>query len=197
MKKLKRLLKILVIIVIISIVNGIFYLYSYQYKTVNKINKNVPISLYEKASILTLHAGLYTVGSLYCADAGYANFRMLTKQDTLLIHNNKWLSPKIRQRFKDNELGKMAWNGNKDYAINSKEKNAAILLNYCYLKTRIINGKICYVAECPYTWKQPSKTEFNLGFVKIIVFEQLFYELEKEGILHPYTLVCYYEKETE
>lgn len=197
MNLLKRLIKILIIIVIIGILNGIFYLTNYQYKTVEKINKNVPINLYEKVSILTLHTGLYTIGSLYCADAGYANFKMLTKQDTVFIHNNKWLSPKIKQRFKNNNLGRMAWNGNKDYAFNSKEKNAAILLNYCYLKTRIINDKPCYVAECHYTWKQPSKTVFNLGFIKITVFEQLFYELEKEDILHPYILVCYYEKETK
>lgn len=197
MKQLKRLLKILSIIIAIGMANVCFYLIYYQYKTVEKINKNIPISLYEKVSILTLHAGIYTVGSIYCPDAGYANFRMLTKQDTVYIHNKKWLSPKIRQRFKENNLGKMAWNGNKDYAFNSKEKDAAILLNYCYLKVKNINGKPCYVAECPYTWKQPSKTQFNLGFIKITVFEQLFYELEKEGILHPYTLVCYYEKITE
>ena len=194
MKQIKRLLKILAIIVIVSILNGVFYLFYYQYKTVDKITKNIPINLYEKASILTLHTGLYTLGSIYCTDAGYANFKMLTKQDTVYIHNNKWISPKIRKRFKENKLGKMAWNGNKDYAINSKEKNAAILLNYCYLKNKVINGKLCYVAECPYTWKQPSETTFNLGFIKITIFEQLFYQLEKEGILHPYTLVCYYEK---
>ena len=184
----------LLIIIVVAGLNGIFYLSYYQYKTVDKIDKGIPINLYEKASILTLHAGLYTIGSLYCADAGYANFKMLTKQDTVYIHNDRWLSPKIRQRFRENRLGRMDWNGNKDYALNSKEKNAAILLNYCYLKTRVIKGKSCYVAECPYTWEQPSKTVFNLGIRKITVFEQLFYQLEKEGILHPYTLVCYYEK---
>ena len=196
MKYLKRMLIIFVITLTIIVANGLFYLFYYQYNTVEKINKNIPVNIYEKVSILTLHTGLYTIGSLYCPNAGYANFKMLTKQDTVYIHNDKWLSPKIRHRFKDKRLGRMAWNGNKDYTFNSKEKNAAILLNYCYLKIKNINGKECYVAECPYTWKQPSKTESNLGFIKITVFEQLFYELEKEGILHPYTLICYYEKET-
>lgn len=104
-------------------------------------------------------------------------------------------SPQIKKRFKENKLGKMAWNGNTDYSFFSEEKDAAILLNYCYLKIWKIKGKTCYIAECHYTWEQPSKTIFDLGIFKITVFEQLFYELEKSKMLHPYTLICYFEKE--
>ena len=187
-------LRVAILVVLLLLVNGCYYLFSYQYKTVDKIHNNQSINLYEIVSILSLHAGLYTIGTFYCSDAAYANFRMLTKQDTLYLHSNKWLSPKILQRFKNNNLGKMAWNGNKDYSLYSKEKNAAILLNYCYLEADSIKGKPCYVAKCEYTWKQPSKTEFNLGFIRITVFEELFYELEKRNILHPYILICYYER---
>ena len=55
-------------------------------------------------------------------------------------------------------------------------------------------GKLCYVAECDYTWKVPSKTTFKVtDSFSIVVYEQLFYELEKAGILHPFKLICYYE----
>ncbi len=194
----KKIIKVLVVFVafmMLCVANSIFYLGYYQYRTVEKIKNGESTNLYEKFSILTLHAGIWTVGSLYCPMAGYANLRMLVcPKDTVTIHSNKWLSPKIKQRFKENKLGKMAWNGNKDYSIFSKERDASILLNYCYLKYKKIDGKLCYVAECPYTWKQPSETKFNLGVMTVTVYEQLFYELEKCGILHPYTLVCYYEK---
>lgn len=194
MKKLKEVIRVSGIILLAIVLNAVFYLVSFQYKTVAKIDQGERISLYEKMSILSLHAGMCTVGSLYYPDAAYANFRMLTtREDTIYMHNDKWLSPKIKARFSKHRLGKMAWNGDVDYAFNSKEKNAAILLNYCYLDIRNIKGKDCYTASCEYTWKQPSKTTFNLGPIKITVFEQLFYELEKCGILHPYTLVCYYE----
>lgn len=177
--------------------NGIFYLLHYQYKTVKKIANHEGISLYEVGSILTLHAGLYTVGSLYSPISAYANARMLyLPKDTIYLHSDTWLSPKIKKRFAENKLGYMAWNGDKDYAIWSKEKDAAILLNWCTLKTREIKGKQCYVAECRYSWQGiVSKTQFRMGFMTITVHEQLFYELEKRNILHPYTLVCYYEKD--
>lgn len=195
MKKLKEVIRVSGIILLAVVLNAVFYLVSFQYKTVAKIDQGERISLYEKMSILSLHAGMCTVGSLYCPDAAYANFRMLTtKEDTIYMHDDEWLTPKVKERFRTNRLGKMAWNGNVDYAFNSKEKDAAILLNYCYLNIENIKGKDCYTATCEYTWRQPSKTTFNLGFVKITVFEQLFYELEKCGILHPYTLVCYYER---
>ncbi len=182
-------------LVLAIVLNGVFFLFSYQYKTVEKIDRGGDTNLYEKFSILTLHAGLYTVGSLYCPDAAYAHLKMLTsRQDTVYLHSDRWLTPRVKARFAANRLGRITWNGNVAYAIDSKEKNAAILLNPCYLSTEVINGKPCYTATCPYTWRQQSETKFDLGFMTITVFEQLFYELEKCGILHPYTLVCYTEK---
>ena len=193
-KTIRRCLIALIAITSVLILNGLAYLCVFQYKTVEKIRHHENINLYEKISIMTLHAGLWTVGNLYCPDAAYANFKMLTKNDTVYLHSNNWLSPKITKRFNSNRLGKMAWNGNSDYAYDSKEKNAAVLLNYCYLKEGKINGKPCYIAICEYTWKQPSKTRFKIGPCSITIHEELFYELEKINLLHPYTLICYYEK---
>ena len=194
-----KILKILSFSIFVFIgilgLNTVYYLSVGQYTTINKINKNKEINLYEKLSILSLHSEIYTLGYLYNSDAAWANFKMLTtKEDTVYLHSNKWLSPKIINRFANNNLGKMAWNGNVDYAITSPEKNAAILLNYCNLDIQNINGKECYTATCKYTWKQTSKTVFDLKFCKVTIFEQLFFELEKQNILHPYTLICYYEK---
>lgn len=195
-KKIKKTIKALTIVITLNIINGIFYLCYYQYKTVAKIQESKRINLYEKCSIMTLYGGICSMGTIYSPLAGYANFRMFANtKDTIYIHSNKWMSPQIKKRFKENKLGKMAWNGNKDYSFFSEEKDAAILLNYCYLKIGEIKGKTCYIAECHYTWEQPSKTIFDLGIFKITVYEQLFYELEKSKMLHPYTLICYFEKE--
>lgn len=195
-KKVIIAVSILGVALLAIVLNAVFYLVNGQYKTVAKIDRGKGVSLYEVASIMSLHAGICTVGSVYCPDAAYANFRMLTtREDTIYMHSDKWLTPKVMERFRANKLGYMAWNGDADYAYNSKEKNAAILLNFCYLNTKRIKGKECYTAACKYSWVAPSKTTFNLGFIKIVVFEQLFYELQKRGILHPYKLVCYYEQE--
>lgn len=195
MKILWKIISVLGIILLAIVVNAVFYLASYQYKTVAKIDRGESVNLYEVVNIMSLHAGICTMGSLYCPDAAYANFRMLTtREDTIYMHSDKWLTAKVIERFRANKLGRMAWNGDADYAFKSKEKNAAILLNYCYLNIENVKGKECYTATCEYTWSQPSKTTFNLGVIKITIFEQLFYELQKRGILHPYTLVCYYER---
>lgn len=80
--------------------------------------------------------------------------------------------------------------GDTDYAFKSPEKNGAILLNWCVLGERVIDGKPCYVVECDYTWKVPSKTTFKItDDISVVLYEQLFYELEKIGLLHPFKLV--------
>jgi hypothetical protein len=195
---MKRVILFLLIAIGLIFANGCYWIFSdIQTRCIKKIESNQPISVYEKASILTLHAGICTVGVFYCKEAAYANFKMLiTDKDTVYMHSENWITPKIKARFKNKELGRMTWNGNVDYAFSSPEKDGAILLNWCELKEQTIDGKPCYVAECDYTWKVPSKTTFKVtDSFSIVLYEHLFYELEKMGILHPFKLICYYECE--
>lgn len=195
MKALKHTLLGMLIVLIAVLANACYWLFSdIQTRCVEKIARGEATSLYDKASIMSLHLGICTVGYLYCPEAAWANFQMLlTREDTVYLHSRQWLSPKIRERFRKRELGRMAWNGDTAYALSSPEKDAAILLNWCMLDIREVNGEKCYVAECDYTWKQPSHTTFNISpGLRIQVYEQLFYELEKAGILHPFNLICHY-----
>ena len=195
--KVKRIAISLLLVIGLIISNGCYWLFSdIQTECVEKISEGKTISFYDKLSISTLHLGICTMGMLYCREAAWANFKMLTtKKDTVYLHSNKWLTPKVKARFANNQLGRMAWNGDVDYALDSPEKDAAVLLNWCMLDERVIGGKMCHVAECDYTWKVPSKTTFKITEnFSIVVYEQLFYELEKSGVLHPFKLVCYYEK---
>lgn len=194
---IKRIVFSILLIVGIIIGNGCYWIFSdLQTKCAKYIVNGKPLSCYDKASILTLHLGICTIGSFYCKDAAWANFQMLvTKKDTIYLHSGSWITPKIKKRFENGQFGKMAWNGNADYAFLSPEKDGAILLNWCILKEQMINDKLCYVAECDYKWKVPSKTIFKITEkFSIVFYEQLFYELEKIGLLHPFKLICYYEK---
>lgn len=194
---MKKILINLLIILLLIFGNGCYWLFSdIQTRCVEKIANNQSTSFYDKASILTLHLGICTAGAFYCKEAAWANLKMLTtNNDTVYLHSDKWITPKIRKRFESNKLGKMTWNGDVDYAFKSPEKDGAILLNGCLLKEQVIDDKLCYTAECDYTWKQPSKTTFKItDNFSIVVYEQLFYELEKIGLLHPFKLICYYEK---
>lgn len=194
---LSRTLLTLGVIVALIIGNGCYWVFSdIQTQCAEKIIEGHKTSLYDKASILSLHLGICTVGALYCQEAAYANFMMLiTRKDTVYLHSDKWITPKVKARLENQQWGKMAWNGDVDYAFRSSEKDGAILLNWCTLGEQTIEGKPCYTATCDYTWKVPSKTTFKLtDKISIVLYEQLFYELEKAGILHPYKLICYYEK---
>ncbi len=194
---LSRTLLTLGVIVALIIGNGCYWVFSdIQTQCAEKIAEGHETSLYEKASILSLHLGICTVGALYCPEAAYANFMMLiTRKDTVYLHSDKWITPKVKARLENQQWGKMAWNGDVDYAFSSPEKDGAILLNWCTLGEQTIEGKPCYTATCDYTWKVPSKTTFKLTEdISIVLYEQLFYELEKTGLLHPFKPICYYEK---
>ena len=194
---LSRTLLPLGVIVALIIGNGCYWVFSdIQTQCAEKIIEGRETSLYDKASILSLHLGICTVGSLYCPDAAYANFMMLiTRKDTVYLHSDKWITPKVKACLENQQWGKMVWNGDIDYAFRSPERDGAVLLNWCTLGEQSIDGKPCYTAACDYTWKVPSKSTFKLtDNISIVLYEQLFYELEKVGILHPYKLVCYDEK---
>lgn len=193
---LSRTLLTLGVIAVLIVGNGCYWVFSdIQTRCAEKIAEGRETSLYEKASILSLHLGICTVGALYCPDAAYANFMMLiTRKDTVYLHSDKWITPKVKARLENQQWGKMAWNGDIDYAFRSPERDGAVLLNWCTLGEQVI-GKPCYTAVCDYTWKVPSKTTFKLtDDISIVLYEQLFYELEKTGLLHPFKLICYYEK---
>lgn len=194
---MEKMIIILLLIVGLVVGNGCYWLFSdVQTRCVGKITRGEKTSWYDKASIASLHMGICTLGALYCLEAAWANFKMLiTRKDTVYMHSDNWITPKVRARLDREQWGKMAWNGDIDYAFDSPEKDGAILLNWCMLGEREIEGKPCYVAECDYTWKVPSKTIFKITEkVEVVLYEQLFYELEKIGLLHPFKLICYYEK---
>lgn len=194
---LSRTLLTLGVIAVLIVGNGCYWVFSdIQIRCAEKIAEGRETSLYEKASILSLHLGICTVGALYCPDAAYANFMMLiTRKDTVYLHSDKWITPKVKARLENQQWGKMAWNGDIDYAFRSPERDGAVPLNWCTLGEQAIDGKPCYTATCDYTWKVPSKTTFKLtDDISIVLYEELFYELEKTGLLHPFKLICYYEK---
>lgn len=106
---MKRVILFLFIVIGLIFANGCYWLFSdIQTQCIKKIESNRPISFYEKASILTLHAGICTVGAFYCKEAAYANFKMLiTDEDTVYMHSENWITPKIKARFKNRELGRI------------------------------------------------------------------------------------------
>ena len=109
-RTLLRILLALIIIVALIVGNGCYWVFSdVQTRCAEKIDEGCETSLYDKASILSLHLGICTVGALYCPEAAYANFMMLiTRKDTLYMHSDNWITPKVRARLEKEQWGRMA-----------------------------------------------------------------------------------------
>ena len=195
---MKKIILSLIISIVLVFANGIYYVFDGQFNTMSKINNNIPISFYEKCSIYSMFMAIYMFGWIYSPEAAYCNFLMSFphKSDTIYYETDCWLTPKITNRIKNHKFGKVTWRGNPynnhigDYNMMSPEHRAAILLNWC----TISEDSNYYYATCDYTYKVPSKTEFYMKGFKIIINENLFYELEKCRWIYPYKLVCYCSK---
>ena len=70
----KKIVISFLLILGIIIGNGCYWIFSdIQTKCAKDITNGKPLSCYDKASILTLHLGICTIGSLCCKDAAWAN----------------------------------------------------------------------------------------------------------------------------
>lgn len=88
----------------------------------------------------------------------------------------------------------VAWNGDKDYALNSPEHRAAIALNPCKI-TKIetpewlteYDSKLYDVkVTSPMIYPEYSRTQFDLGKFTIVIHEGLFRYLQDKGWLRKY-----------
>ena len=201
MKKfLKTTLILIVSVFLIVFVNGCYYVFYGQEKSVKKIQNNQDLNLYECCSIYTMHIAVWMFGWPLAPEAAKECFllHVPSKKDTVefKITQAVYDSERIQEAIDflvDKQVGTsitVAWNGDKDYALNSPEHRAAIALNPCKI-TRIkdeyppFNTSSLYKVKItsPMIYPKYSRTEFNLGKFTIIVHEGLFRYLQDRGWL--------------
>ena len=179
--------------------NGCYFVFCHQEKSMQKIQQGKELNL----CIYTMHMAVWMLGWPLSPEAAKECFLLhFPQKDTIEFKttNAIYNSPKIENAIKslsDRSVGTsitVAWNGNKDYALNSPEHRAAIALNPCKI-TRVetpewlteYNRKLYDVKiTSPMIYPKYSRTEFNLGKVTIIVHEGLFRYLQDRGWLSKY-----------
>lgn len=204
-KGLKYCLMLLVTIIGIIFINGCYYVFCGQEKSMKKLQQGKELNLYECCSIYSMHMAVWMFGWTFAPEAAKECFMLhlpYTQGDTLDFKPNKITdSEKINKAInslKSKPIGSsvyVTWDGNEDYALSSIEHRAAIAINPCKItKTSPSKLAIKYSPNVdfieitsPMIYPKYSRTTFDLGKFKIVIHEGLFRYLQDKGWLTKYT----------
>lgn len=140
-KGLKYCLMLLVTIIGIIFINGCYYVFCGQEKSMKKLQQGKELNLYECCSIYSMHMAVWMFGWPIAPEAAKECFMLhlpYTQGDTLDFNPDKIInSEKINSAINSlhsKPIGSsvyVTWDGNKDYALASIEHRAAIAVNPC------------------------------------------------------------------
>lgn len=208
MKKiLKYCLISIAIVVGIVFINGCYYVFCGQEKSMNKLQQGKELNLYECCSIYSMHMATWLFGWTFAPEAAkecfmlhlpHTNGKIIDFRITKGIRASKKIESAINS-LSDKPVGasvNVAWNGNEAYARKSIEHNAAIALNPCKItktdKSQCLGDSNPELHNleitAPLIYPEYSRTQFNLGKVTIVIHEGLFRYLQDKGWLTRYTV---------
>ena len=204
-KGLKYCLILLVTIIGIIFINGCYYVFYGQEKSMKKLQQGKELNLYECCSIYSMHMAVWMFGWTFAPEAAKEYFFLhlpYTQGDTIDFKVNKITNSRKINTAINSLVSKpigssvyVTWDGNKDYALSSPEHRAAIAINPCKV-TKIDTPKwmveyslnVNYIEiTSPMIYPKYSRTTFDLGKFKIVIHEGLFRYLQDKGWLTKYT----------
>lgn len=204
-KPIKITLISLLAIVAIVFVNGCYFVFWHQDKSMAKIQQSKELNLYECCSIYTMHMALWMFGWPLSPEAARECFLLHFPHEEDGVVRFKasrgfMKSPKLQKAVEylsDKQSGtsvRVAWKASKDYALHSPEHRAAIAVNAC----DVIKGEVDKTTgdyeiriRCAMVYPKYSRTEFNLGKFSIWIQEGLFRYLEERGWISRYIAEYY------
>lgn len=206
---MKRSVKItlisLLVLVAVIFINGCYFVFCHQDKSMAKIQQGEDLNLYECCSIYTMHMAVWMFGWPLSPEAARECFLLhFPREDDDLVRfkasRGFMKSPKLRtavEYLSDKQSGAsvhVAWKASKDYALYSPEHRAAIAVNAC----DVIKGEVDKTTgdyeiriRCAMVYPKYSRTEFNLGKFSIWIQEGLFRYLEERGWISRYIAEYY------
>ena len=199
---LKKVLFGFLILIGLVFANGCYYVFHGQFKSVEKLNAGKELNLYECCSIYTMHMAVWMFGwpvspvaAHECLTLHYT-FNKDTVVDWNFNRRLQVLSPKVIHNIKsltDKPVGDIryiVWYGDKDYALSSKEHEAAIAINPCTVTKAALmdDGTPLYLIHSSMQYPKESRTSFNLGKFTLVLNEGLFRHLQDRGWLGYYTV---------
>lgn len=178
MKKVKIIFKILIISVLVIFLNGIYYVFSGQFKSVNKIKHGEELNIYECCSIYTMHIAVWMFGWPISPEAAYEAFLMHFPHDNIVERNI--------DMYAANGYSTEMSVKSKDYASLKGDKlRYALALNSPDTHFEVTENYSMCTVSIKYT-----DAVTRIGNIPMNTI--LFKYLQDRKILHPYTMVYYY-----
>lgn len=162
MKKiLKHFLISIAIVMDVIFINGCYYVFFGQEKSMNKLQQGKELNFYECCSIYSMHTAIWAFGWVISPEAARQQFLMSFPHKDLVVFNNKVVR----------NCNQTAW---EEYTLENIRLSSA--LNGTYIKNNIRYGYMHWP-----NLNTPTKIN-NIP----IVYEGLFYYLEQKGWIFPY-----------
>lgn len=186
-------------LVAVVFMNGLFFVFFWQHRAMEKLNKGGRLNLYECCSAYTMNTALWMLWWPVSPAAAH---------ECLLLHSPKrhgvvsigsrrlaktLLSPKVVDAIRSLESRptgaktSVRWNGETDYALSSPEHRAAIAINPCTITKAEENGEALYLIRCEMVYAKHSNTPFDIGPITIHLQEGLLRHLQDRGWLWAFT----------
>ena len=199
MKKVKLILKILIITVVIVFVNGLYYIFAGQFKSMQKLSNGEELSFYECCSIYSVHTAAWLTSWVLSPEAADQCFLMAFSKDgsthirkscfmksnyirkQIALHNDKTFTINYTLNEitsnKNSSLRKelryaLAYDGAKYYPITDPEKDE-VLSSELRLDVKYDNYTAVY----------------HVGLFKVTFNWQLMRYIQDRGWLHKCTII--------
>lgn len=202
LKHLKRTLLTLLALFVVVFANGCYFVFCHQDKSMDKILAGKGLNLYECCSVYTMHMATWMFGWPVSPAAAKECFMLhFPHKDTVRLGRPSKFSSsekicKAVERLQGMPVGTsvtVAWHGDTDYALRSKERYAAIALNACkVIKVKDAVGEDGFrsvAITSPMIYPEYSRTKFDLGKITIVIHEGLFRYLQDRGWLSKFIAV--------
>lgn len=191
---MKKTLITLLVIISLVFLNGCYYVFNGQFRSVEKIKQGKDLNFYECCSVYCMHTALWMFAWPCSIAAANEVFLMqFSGEDVdIVVHKNNYirksvLSPRIVKTMKSLSFGeskKVSYNGNISYALDDPEHKAAMALNPCTVSKIRHDGKTEYIIRVDNSWPKQSETHIKLfGNFEIVLNEGLFRYLQDKNLI--------------
>ena len=158
--------KIILLIITLVFINGCYFVFVEQHKTVQKLKNNQSLNLYEISSIYSIHVAICTVGWIFSPEATIQQILMTIPHKDTVVFKNK----KVSSEFREHPVSIICYS---NYNLNNLRFSAAF--NGAYKNNSSVYGKM----EFPNLLKPTY-------ILNIPIYEGLIRHLQDLKILHSY-----------
>lgn len=178
MKRGKKILFVILAVIAVIVINGVYYVFAGQGRSMRKLESGKELNLYECCSIYTMHMAVWMFGWPLAPEAAHEAFLLHFPHKKDVVRNI--------DMYAANGFSKEIQVKGVDYAnMKWADMRVPLALNSPDTYFEVTDSYSMCVVPVAYT-----DAVHRIG--RIPVNTSLFVYLQKRGLLHPYRMVYYY-----